>query len=347
MNKSILVSFTILLHLYALISFAQDNKFIPNGSGFEIINHTHYHLGYSEKYEQALWVTYELTPSETSGSVKRTDNFRSDPNVSRGSASLADYKGSGYDRGHLAPAGDMTFSSEAMSESFYLSNMSPQDPGLNRGPWRIIESVVRDWTVQLGSIYIVTGPILKDRNDVKTTIGPNKVAVPKRYYKIIFSEDSLQGIGFIYWNMSGTATDYLKYVVSIDEIEEATGLDFFPQLDDTIENRIESNKSLEFWQSFGSETETRESDSYTNSERLTESVQCNGIAVSTGVRCRNKTLNSNGFCHHHQNQVGTSVKTSTKTPPVKSTPGRCTAITQAGSRCKRTAQAGSSTCWQH
>jgi endonuclease G len=92
--------------------------------------------------------------------TKRKDNFRSDPKVKTGSAALSDYKGSGYDRGHLAPAADFKWSATAMSESFYMSNMSPQVPGFNRGIWKNIESTVRNWAVENDEIYIVTGPVL-------------------------------------------------------------------------------------------------------------------------------------------------------------------------------------------
>ena len=138
------LSFIILL-LTGLNIHSQEIDYLPTSTTGQIIEHTHYTLSYSEQHEQAEWVAYELTASEVNGSYDRTDNFRRDPEVETGSASLADFKGSGYDRGHLAPAGDMSFSLTAMSESFYLSNMTPQETGFNRGIWRQLESQVRDW----------------------------------------------------------------------------------------------------------------------------------------------------------------------------------------------------------
>jgi endonuclease G len=134
----------------------QDNKSLEPKSSGEIIKHSYYTLAYSEENEQAYWVYYVLTPEEINGTQTRTDDFRPDPAVSTGSASLADYSGSGYDRGHLCPAADMKLNKTSMSETFYLSNMSPQLAGFNRGIWSTVEDQVRnghwnlmDWMLQL------------------------------------------------------------------------------------------------------------------------------------------------------------------------------------------------------
>ncbi len=110
---------------------AQD--LLPTSTTGQIVEHTYFTLSYSEDHEQAEWVYYELTPMLINGTQARTDNFRPDPKVSTVSAQLSDYKGSGYDRGHLCPAGDMKLNKTAMSETFYLSNMSPQEASFNRG----------------------------------------------------------------------------------------------------------------------------------------------------------------------------------------------------------------------
>ena len=104
----------------------------------QIVAHAGYCLGYSETHEQAAWVCYELNKWEVqTSSFKRTDNFRPDPDITTESSQLVDFKGSGFDRGHLVPAGDMGWSYESMSQSFLLSNISPQQPGFNRGIWNI------------------------------------------------------------------------------------------------------------------------------------------------------------------------------------------------------------------
>ncbi|MBC7655437.1 MAG: DNA/RNA non-specific endonuclease, partial [Oligoflexus sp.] len=141
----------------------------------KIITHTGYSLLYNETHEQANWIAYELTKAETNKLFKRTNKFIPDTKVKTGTASDKDYEGSGYDRGHLAPASDMGWSSIAMAESFYYSNMSPQTPSFNRGIWKNLEGLVRTWAVENNSIYIATGPVLT--NELQT-IGANKVSVP-------------------------------------------------------------------------------------------------------------------------------------------------------------------------
>lgn len=204
----------------------------------QIIAYTAYALSYSEEHEQAQWVIYFLTRERLGGPVERTDDFRPDPDVATGSASLADYRGSGYDRGHLAPAGDMTWSATAMSESFFMSNMSPQKPGFNRGVWKRLESLVRFWAVENEEIYVVTGPVLSDG---LPTIGPNKVSMPRYYYKVVldYKEPEIKGIGFILQNESSSAS-LQGFAVTIDSVEVFTGIDFFPGLPDDVEDRVEA-----------------------------------------------------------------------------------------------------------
>ncbi len=194
----------------------------------EIIYHTAYSLMYSEPHEQAEWVAYLLTAEHTSNNYKRKNDFRSDPKVPSGSATHADYKGSGYHRGHLAPSADMGWSAETQSESFYYSNMSPQLPAFNTGIWSKLERQVRDWAVAYDSIFVVTGPVLTDG---LPAIGPNEVAVPQQYYKVImhYSHASPKAIGFIVPH-EGSKAHVSTFAVSVDSVEAVTGLNFFPTL---------------------------------------------------------------------------------------------------------------------
>ena len=135
----------------------------------------------------------------------------------------------------------MKWSKEAMSESFFMSNMSPQKPGFNRGIWKKLETLVRKWAVDNGSIYIVTGGVLKEVQ----TIGTNQVSIPEYYYKVIldYREPEIKG-GFILKNQK-SSDPLRKFAVSIDEVEKMTGIDFFHSLPDAIENEIELKYDIE------------------------------------------------------------------------------------------------------
>ena len=282
--KTIILFFTVLISMNL---FSQEFDYLPFSTTNQIIKHTFYTLSYSEKNEQAEWVAYELTKSKVYGQVSRTDNFREDPLVKTGSATLSDYKGSGYDRGHLAPAGDMKSSRTSMSESFYMSNMSPQIPSFNRGIWKKLEGQVRTWAVENEHIYIVTGGILSSKLG---SIG-NGVTIPKYYYKVIldYNEPEIKAIALILPNEKGTK-QLDEYVVTIDRVENLTGIDFFPALPDDLENKLEADSDPSKW-SFSPITISTSSKS--------QSVQCRGI-TQAGARCKRMTTNENGFCWQHQ-----------------------------------------------
>ena len=220
-------------------------NYFPSMNEGQLVQHQFYSLSYVEEHEQAEWVAYELTKAEVLANTERTDDFREDPLVTTGSASLEDYYRSGYDRGHLAPAGDMGFSDEAMSESFFLSNMSPQDQAFNRGVWRVLEEDVRDWAVVNESLFVVTGPVFGTNPKL---IGPNKVTVPAYFYKVLldYQEPDIKAIAFLIPNKE-TDKSPEAFVESIDNIEAYTKLDFFPELPDDIEERLESFVQTRRW----------------------------------------------------------------------------------------------------
>tara|TARA_R110002074_G_scaffold158262_4_gene315300 strand:- start:3148 stop:3993 length:846 start_codon:yes stop_codon:yes gene_type:complete len=207
--------------------------------GHHIIKRSFYTFSYNEKHEQPDWIAYTLYPIADSLRVKRKDHFRIDPLVKTGSATLKDYKRSGYDRGHLAPAKAMSYSKEAMSASFYMSNMSPQIPSFNRGIWKKLEAKIYELSLQSDSLYVVTGPVFKEIID---SIGVNKVSVPKYYYKTIlrFQKDTIYGLGFLLENKKSSQS-YFDFVVSIDSIEKLTGIDFYTRLDSLKQKKLESN----------------------------------------------------------------------------------------------------------
>ena len=260
-----------------------------------IITHLGYTLSYNEKHEQANWVAYELTAEETQRGVTRTNDFRPDTAVKTGSATNADYQNSGYDRGHMAPAADMSWSLQSMEESFFYSNMSPQVPGFNRGIWKKLEERVRQWAIENKDIYVVTGPVLTADLPV---IGPDKVSVPRYYYKVIldYTLPELKGIGFILPNASSTMP-LESYAVPIDSVEKVTGINFFPTLPDKQEQALEKTVCIPCW-------------SWTSTNHLTPNpspkvegrsvkVRCSAI-TQAGNRCKRMTSNKSGLCTQHE-----------------------------------------------
>ena len=208
----------------------------------ELVKHTHYSLSYSEKHEQAEWVFYEINKERILGLVNRTDDFRSDKSISTNSASLEDYKSTGYDRGHLAPAEDFSFSTSAMSESFYMSNISPQHPSFNYGIWKDLEDLVRKWGVN-STLYVVSGPVF---GSCISTIGSNNVCIPESYYKVIYDPSGKKMIAFVIPNEKGTKS-LKEYVCTTDSLETITNIDFFPILDDKLERKLESERHTLKW----------------------------------------------------------------------------------------------------
>ena len=216
------------------------------GPADTIINREGYALGYIEYHEQPAWVIYRMTDTEAkTKATSRNDNFREDPAIPSGSATLADYRGSGYDRGHLAPAADMAYSVKTMDESFYMSNMSPQRGEFNRGIWKDLEAQVRDFAIVEKDVYIVTGPILPQKKSL--TIGASQVTVPERYYKVVWDRTPPEKmIGFILPN-AGSTKSLQEYAVTVDAVEAATGLDFFSELPKEQQADLEGTITINAW----------------------------------------------------------------------------------------------------
>lgn len=211
-----------------------------------IIAHKGYTVSYNYDWKIPNWVAYELADWEVEGEVPRYDRFKPDPMVPQNvTATTNDYKYSGYDRGHMAPAADMKWDEQAMKESFYLSNICPQNPNLNGGVWKDLEEQVRDLASQKGRIFVVCGPIV---NDTLNTIGENKVVVPQAFFKVLLQEENgeIHTIGFVYENISGRKP-MSSYAMSVDEVEEMTDIDFFCSLPDKIERRSESVVDFSKW----------------------------------------------------------------------------------------------------
>lgn len=184
-------------------------------------------LGYIERHEQAAWVIYIISNKQilAKNAERSNHSFRRDPAIPTGSASSSDYTRSGFDRGHLAPAADMAYSEQTMRDSFYMSNISPQRPGFNRGIWKDLEAWVRQTAVKERLVVVVTGPVFPGR-DIQT-IGKNAVTVPSHFYKIVYDLTPPQKmIAFILPNEKSDKP-LRAFAVSVDAVERLTGLDFF------------------------------------------------------------------------------------------------------------------------
>ena len=222
-----------------------DFDFLPTSTTGQIIHHQFYSLSYNEKYEQAEWVAYELTQKQLSGISIKRPYFEQDPKVTTQSAHYKNFKNSGYNKGHLCPAGDRKFSVKAYNETFFTSNISPQTFEFNAGVWNRLEEKVRYWAQKYQKLYIVTGGVLTPHLN---TIGTEKVAVPQYFYKIILDYDGAEtkAIAFLMPHEKSDKGLY-QFVTSIDEIEMLTGIDFFSELPDNIENEIEKSSSYRNW----------------------------------------------------------------------------------------------------
>lgn len=195
------------------------------------------------------YVAWKLTPNRINGDVKRSDNFMEDMvMVDRSRVTTQDYSGSGYDRGHMCPAGDNKHDLKAMEESFLMTNICPQSHNLNAGDWKELEEQCRRWVNDYSELYIVAGPIFDKKTP--TTIGKRKtvkIAVPDRFFKVVLMMGANpKALGFIYPN-SATNKEMRSYAVSVDEVERITGIDFYPNLPDDIERRVERECKPAAW----------------------------------------------------------------------------------------------------
>ncbi|AOZ98718.1 DNA/RNA non-specific endonuclease [Flavobacterium commune] len=229
----------------ALSKSGDLNFYLPKSTTSQIVKHQYYTLSYSEKAEQAEWVAYELKKNNIKKSDFKRPFFIEDPKVKTQSADWRNYKKSGYDKGHLCPAADMEFDINAYNDTFFTSNISPQNHAFNSGIWNRLEQKVRFWAVKNDGLFVITGGVLK--GNLKA-IGKEKVFVPNYFYKILLcnSKGKYKVLAFLVPNEKSSQSIY-NYVVSIDKLESVTGIDFFPKLDDELENNLEKNVDLNLW----------------------------------------------------------------------------------------------------
>lgn len=205
-----------------------------------IVEHMGYTLSYNHSRRIPNWVAYELLDSELYGDFDRAEEFKPDPAIKGRQAYDSDYRGSGWDRGHMAPSGDMKWSSQVQKECFYLSNICPQNHNLNSGVWNDLEKQVRYEARYYKKLWVVCGPVV-ERNRYGT-IGSNKVVVPDGFFKALLAQrrnGKYVSIGFYFPNESGTAP-LASYAMSVDELEDLVGMDLFYNLDDNVQDGVEA-----------------------------------------------------------------------------------------------------------
>lgn len=237
-----------------------DRVGVPKANVSEqIIAHSAFSLSYNENHEQANWVMHIILPDIVNGNASRSNDFRIDSMISTGSSVEADfflktrktdgsyeYDGFGYDRGHLAPSADFRWSEKALSESYFYSNMSPQMGDFNRLKWAELEDWMREYvTTHSTRLIIVTAPVLTD-DLAKIDRGVNKVSIPKYFVKVALDLENNRGVAFVLPHEK-IENPLESYVVSIDSVEKLLGYDLFPNLDDKLENAIESQNDYSTW----------------------------------------------------------------------------------------------------
>ena len=224
----------------------------------QLLRRKGYTTSYNSQTKNPNWVAWHLTKSHTYGNHQRKNEvFAEDTDVKAPRATDGDYYNSRYDRGHMCPAGDNKWDQQAMTESFFFTNVCPQNHGLNKYEWNDLEILCRDWAREYGAIDIVCGPLYSSKGErfrvggrsepQQKTIGRNKIWVPDAFFKVVLCRQGRpKAIGFVYRN-EGKKQRMEEAVHSVDEVEAMTGIDFFPSLDDATENRIEASASLSEW----------------------------------------------------------------------------------------------------
>lgn len=219
----------------------------PELTDAQLLHYPGFDVMYSNMHRQPYYVAWALTPEHAGATdVERSNNFRPDENV-QNPAELSDYRRSGFDRGHMAPAGDFKYDIVAQEATFLLSNISPQHHDLNTRAWKNVEEQCRKWALRDSTIYIISGPVLNDY--LTETIGKNKVTVPARFFKVVLAPyaNPPRAIGFLMPNRKVDG-GVQSTVMSVDQIEQITGYDFFSALPDEIENEIEAAAAYHVWQ---------------------------------------------------------------------------------------------------
>ena len=214
--------------------------------GEKLIKREGYTVSYNTKYRIANYVAWKLTPERMRGSAKRAQFFEDPELASNEKVYFGDYSGSGFDRGHMCPAGDNKWSPTAMLDCCIMSNICPQNHTLNGGDWRILEEACRAWVSRKKeSIYIIAGPIF---TDAPPRWMKKRVRIPDGFFKALVCLDAgrERGIAFVYDNVAGSRP-MDSYTMTIDEVEQLTGFDLFHSLPAKQQKELEAQRNLRDW----------------------------------------------------------------------------------------------------
>ncbi len=196
-------------------------------------------LSYVEEYELPEWVCYSLTVEMLNKEkFERNQDFEPDRDIATGSGHYRDYKSSGYRRGHLVPSADMAWKKKAMDATFLLSNIAPMRASFNDGIWLELEHNVRDWARRYEQVTVIAGPLFRDAT---TTIGENEILVPRYFYKAVFAvqNDDPMVVAFLFDQDQTQPGALDEYVISVDSLENLTGVDMFSNLYGSWDDEIE------------------------------------------------------------------------------------------------------------
>jgi endonuclease G len=207
--------------------------------------HSYHKTCFSTSKKLARWVSYKLSEPMFRGNATRSNNFTIDPLIPDQSPTPSHYEGSGYDRGHLAPAGDMKINQKAMDQSFFMTNISAQEPSFNRGIWKKLENLMRGLTEANKEYEVITGPIFSFK---KKSFKTRFLNIPKAFYKIIFYQDGQEtkALAFLVPNKKSKEA-VTEFLVPVNTIEALTEIDFFSNLSNELQNEIESKVKPELW----------------------------------------------------------------------------------------------------
>ena len=218
-----------------LVGNASAIDLSPKSVCDELVKHSYYQVCYSQKHRQAAWTFHKISRRFLDGHQSRTNDYRYDSEI-KDPVDSTEYRGSGFDRGHLVPAADMKLNYTSMSETFYMSNMSPQRASFNRAIWKQLEDGIRAQVRVLGEAFVVTAPVLRDKLP-KISSG---VSIPTMYYKIAYFPKAQIMRAYLLENRSHRGKSYRSFQVSVDEIESLTGIDFFHKLSKSLQKRLEA-----------------------------------------------------------------------------------------------------------